>query len=414
MTETTTCCIAGGGPAGLTLGYLLAKQGVPVIVLEKHADFLRDFRGDTIHPSTFELMSELGLLDEILESVDFRASQLFVNFEGQRLAGPTFEHLPTQCPFIGFVPQWDFLNLIARHAVELPTFELRTGTRAVDLMRSGERVIGVHCEHDDQHYEIRADLVVAADGRDSTLRQSSGQIPVETGVPIDVLWFRLDCPEEEDTDTLAWIRDGQMLVTLPRTTHYQVAMVIQKGRFREIQQKGVGRFQETIGNICPGLRQVAQHLKSWDHVKVLTVQINRLEKWYQPGLLLIGDAAHAMSPVGGVGINLAIQDAVAAANRLVLPLRNGNLEPRHLRSVQQRRERATRRTQWLQARVHRLLFGGKQAADRPIQIPWLVRWTLWLAAPFLRPLAGRIIGLGMQPESYIPAAVTPSQPSSEI
>ncbi|WP_419580303.1 FAD-dependent oxidoreductase [Stieleria magnilauensis] len=396
--ETTTCCIVGGGPAGIFLGFLLARAGVPVVVLEKHADFLRDFRGDTIHPSTLELMNELGLLDQVLEITDFRAEQLYVNFEGRSIAGPTFAHLPTKCKFIGFVPQWDFLTLLSEQGRKFDTFDLRMNTHASDVIREHGKVVGVRCESPDGEYTIRADLVVAADGRSSTLRAATNQQVIEDGVPIDALWFRLDRPAEDDGHTLAWFRDGHMLVTIPRRTHYQVAMIIRKGGFDAIKQRGLNHFRETIGVVCPSLKQVAEGLGDWKDVKLLTVQVNHLPKWYEDGLLFIGDAAHAMSPMGGVGINVAIQDAVAAANLLTEPLRSGSLATKHLQAVQTRREPAARKTQHWQVRMHAMLFGGNTSPDQAILVPWYAKIGAWLFAPILRRLAGKYIGMGFQPE----------------
>lgn len=396
--ETTTCCIVGGGPAGVILGYLLARAGVGVIVLEKHADFLRDFRGDTIHPSTLQLLDELDLLEDVLQIVDFRAEKLTVNIEGKTFIGPVFTHLKTQCPFIGFVPQWDFLNLLTCRAKRFPAFDLRMSTKAIDVLREEDRVVGVRCETDEGRYDIRADLVVAADGRSSTVRDVAGHGVREQGIPIDVLWFRLDRPADVDDQTLAWLKGGRMLVTIPRRDHYQVAMVICKGAFDQIKSEGFGQFREAIGLACPLLKTAARQLDDWQQIKLLTVQINAVDKWYESGLLIIGDAAHAMSPVGGVGINLAIQDAVAAANLLTDPLRNGSVGEAELSQVQQRREPAARKTQRLQSIIHSNLFGRGSAPGRPFSVPWYVRLLILPLAPLLRRLAGRWIGLGFQPE----------------
>lgn len=394
----TTCCIVGGGPAGVFLGYLLARSGVRVVVLEKHADFLRDFRGDTIHPSTMQLLKELGLLDKFLPLVDFRVDRLKLNLNGREFIGPTLSHLKAECPFIGFVPQWDFLNLLAEEGKKFPEFDLRMNTKATDVLREGNRVVGVRCETETGSYDIHSDLVVAADGRSSTIRSATGHKVEERGIPIDVLWFRLDRPAEDTGHTLGWLRDGYMLVTIPRRDHYQTAMVIKKGGFEHIRSEGLEKFRETIRRVCPPLGEVAMGLKDWDQVKLLTVQINRLERWHEPGLLFIGDAAHAMSPVGGVGINLAIQDAVAAANILVKPLQDGSLSESHLALVQKRREPAARKTQRLQEIIHKNLFGRAQGPGRPFSPPWYVRLFVVPFAPVLRRLAGQWVGIGFQPE----------------
>ncbi|QDS99506.1 FAD-dependent oxidoreductase [Adhaeretor mobilis] len=396
--NTTTCCIAGGGPAGIFLGYLLARSGVNVVVLEKHGDFLRDFRGDTIHPSTLELLDELELLDDFLPLADFRAEALRVNLEGDEFMGPTLSHLKTKCKFIAFTPQWDFLNLLSERAKDFPGFDLRMNTKAIDVVRENGRVVGVKCMAGDQEYEIRADLVVAADGRSSTLRTATNHQVVEQGIPIDVLWFRLDRPAGDDGHTLGWLNDGRMLVTIPRRDHYQVARIIRKGAIDEIRSKGIRHFASMVGRICPPLEKASHGLADWDDVKLLTVQINRLTQWHEPGLLFIGDAAHAMSPVGGVGINLAIQDAVATANRLVAPLKLGALTESDLAAVQKRREPAARRTQRLQSIVHSQLFGGKRSPGQPISLSWSLRILVWLFAPILRRVAGKMIGIGFQPE----------------
>jgi len=396
--DSTTCCIVGGGPAGIFLGYLLARAGVRTTVLEKHADFLRDFRGDTIHPSTMQLLLELGLHEKFQPLIDFRAETLHVNIEGEDFLGPTFKHLDTTYPFIGFVPQWDFLNLMSSEGKRFSEFDLRMETKATDLIREQGRVVGVRWETAEAQGEIRADLVVAADGRDSTIRAAADHVIHQKGIPIDVLWFRLERPERDEAKTLAWLRDGHMLVTIPRRDHYQTAMVIKKGTFGAIQQVGLEAFRNTVGQVCPPLAKVAQGVHDWSQVKLLTVQMNQLKKWHDPGLLLIGDAAHAMSPVGGVGINLAIQDAVAAANVLAGPLRENTLTEDHLASIQRRREPAARKTQRLQAIVHSMLFGKGAAPGRPFSPPWYFRLAVRLLSPRLRPLAGRWVGLGFQPE----------------
>ena len=398
LADATKCCIVGGGPAGIFLGYLLARAGVRVTLLEKHTDFLRDFRGDTIHPSTMQLLAELGLLEDFLPLIDFRTDTLHVNIEGKDFLGPTFKQLNTTCPFIGFVPQWDFLNLMSSRGKCFPEFDLRMGTKATDVIREGERIVGVRWKSSEEDGEIRADLVVAADGRDSTIRAAVKHVVQQEGIPIDVLWFRLDRPERDDGYTLAWLKNGHMLVTIPRRDHYQTAMVIKKDAFGAIRQDGLGAFRNTIGEVCPLLADVAQGIREWSQVKLLTVQISHLKKWHEPGLLFIGDAAHAMSPVGGVGINLAIQDAVAAANVLAAPLSEGSLTEAHFTGIQRRRERAARRTQRLQSIMHSMLFGKGAAPGRPFSPPWYVRIAVRLLAPILRRLAGRWVGMGFQPE----------------
>jgi 2-polyprenyl-6-methoxyphenol hydroxylase-like FAD-dependent oxidoreductase len=381
------------------MGYLLARAGVSVTVLEKHGDFLRDFRGDTVHPSTMAVLDQLGLLDAFLPLVDFRTEQPVIRVDGRVVKGPTVKHLDTVCPFVGFTPQWDFLNLLAREGKRFPTFDLRMEVEATGLVRTGGRVVGVTCRKDGTDFEIHADLVVAADGRSSTLRDAAGLRVVEYGIPIDVLWFRLDRPANDDGQTLGWVQNGRAVVTIPRRDHYQAAMIIQKGAFPHIQAAGLPAFRETIARVAPLLADVSRGLKDWEQVKLLAVQLNRLSTWHEPGLLFIGDAAHAMSPVGGVGINLAIQDAVAAANILAEPLRLGHASEEELARVQLRREPAARKTQWLQQIVHANLFSRGSSPDQPVSPPWYVRWLVVLVAPLIRRLAGRWIGMGFQPES---------------
>ena len=396
--ETTQCCVVGGGPAGIILAYLLARSGIRVILLEKHADFLRDFRGDTIHPSTMQLLDELGLIDEFLPLVDFRADQLHVNVNGRDFLGPTLKHLKTKYPFLGLVPQWEFLNLISSAGRRFPEFDLRMSTKATGVVRADGRVVGVRYEGPGGPGEILADLVVAADGRNSTLRLSTHHVVEEQGIPIDVLWFRLDRPQTHVDQTLGWLRDGHMLVTIPRRDHYQTAMIIQKGAFDAIQQEGIETFRRTVSDVCPQLAGVVSGLRDWSQVKLLTVQLNRLPKWHEPGLLFIGDAAHAMSPIGGVGINLAIQDAVASANILTAPLQSRSLSEERLAAVQRRREPAARKTQRFQAAAHALLFGRGVAPGRPFSPPWYLRFAIRPLLPILRPMIGRWVGIGFQPE----------------
>ncbi len=394
----TKCCVVGGGPAGIFLGYLLARSGVDVVVLEKHADFLRDFRGDTIHPSTLELLYELDLLDEFLPLVDFRAEELEVNFQGKNYKGPTFSHLKTHCKFICFVPQWDFLNFLSSKAKQFDEFELVLNARATDVIRDGDTVVGVKYLKDEVEHTVMADLLVAADGRSSTIRNHSNIDVISCGVPVDALWFRLDRPQIEKPHTLGWLKDGHMLITIPRKSHYQVANLIKKGSLDYLRSKGISEFRKTVGNVCPPLTHAASRLSDWQEVKLLSIQINRMTKWYQRGLLFIGDAAHAMSPIGGVGINLAIQDAVAAANVLAEPLAAGTVNQSHLEKIQLRRQPAATRIQRIQARAHAVLFGGDSNPETPILVPRYLRLLLWVFAPVLRRIAGYLIGIGFQQE----------------
>ncbi|HEY4592570.1 MAG TPA: FAD-dependent oxidoreductase, partial [Thermoanaerobaculia bacterium] len=319
----TTCCIAGGGPAGMMLGFLLARAGVEVTVLEKHADFFRDFRGDTVHPSTLELMGELGLLDDFLKLPHQEIRRLKIAIDDQEYDGPDFSHLPTRCKFIALMPQWDFLNFLAEQGKRYPAFHLLMKAEVTDLIEEGGRVVGAQAKTDQGDLEIRADLVVGADGRHSTVRERAGMQVDDFGVPIDVLWFRLSKSAGEPSQALGRVRNGKILVTIDRGDYFQCGLIIPKGAFEEIQRQGLEAFRAGIVSAAPFLADAVHELDSWDKVKLLTVQINRLRRWYRPGLLCIGDAAHAMSPAGGVGINLAVQDAVATANLLADKLRRG-------------------------------------------------------------------------------------------
>src|SRR5215475_2750455 len=394
----TTCCIVGGGPAGMMLGMLLARAGVEVIALEKHGDFFRDFRGDTIHPSTLELMHELGMLDEFLRLSHQELRRVKVKFEDEDIVGPDFSHLPTRCKFIAMMPQWDFLNFLTEHAKRYPTFQLLMNTEATGLIEEGGRVTGVRAKTEQGELNVYADLVVGADGRSSVLRERAGMEVEDFGVPIDVLWFRVAKTAPETEPALGRIRNGKILVTIDRGDYYQCGSIIRKGAFEEIKRRGLERFREEIVSVAPFLRGAIGAIDDWDKVKLLTVQVNRLRQWYRPGLLFIGDAAHAMSPAGGVGINLAIQDAVATANLLAEKLRRGNCETADLRRVQRRRELPARMTQNIQVFIHRQMFGSRSDPERALSIPWPARALLWLLTPLLRRLAARVIGIGFRAE----------------
>src|ERR1700730_16029372 len=312
----TKCVIAGGGPAGVMLGFLLARAGVDVVVLEKHSDFNRDFRGDTIHPSTLELMHELGLLAEFLKlpHQELRELRAVINGEPNPIAD--FSHLPTHCKFIAFMPQWDFLNFISNHAKQLPNFQLLMETEVVDLVFEQNKVVGVRGKTSGNGIEVRADLVVGADGRHSTIRGRAGLEVIESGVPIDVLWMRISKQPDDPEQSLGFFSGGKLLVLLDRGEYWQCGYVIPKGSFEPIKARGLASFHDELVNMTPFLRNRIGELDDWLKIKLLTVQINHVRHWYREGLLCIGDAAHAMSPAGGVGINLAIQDAVATANLL--------------------------------------------------------------------------------------------------
>ncbi len=397
---TTRCCVVGGGPAGIMLGFLLARAGVDVVVLEKHGDFFRDFRGDTIHPSTLQLMDELGLLDEFLARPHHEARQIDAWVGDEKITVADFTHLPTRCKFIAFMPQWDFLNFLAQHARSLPCFRLLMNAEATDLIIEDGQVAGVRARASNGRIDIRAGLTIGADGRHSTTRSKAGLEAMTLGAPMDVLWMKLSRRPSDPTKTLGRFAQGRIMVLIDRGDYWQCGFVIPKGGFADIQRRGLTALREEIGRVVPFLADRANELTDWNDVKLLTVAVDRLAKWHCPGLLCIGDAAHAMSPIGGVGINLAIQDAVAAANILSAPLRQGSPTPGQLQAVQKRRELPARLTQtvqiFLQNRIiSRVLAGGAMPAP-PLPLKLLRDF------PFLRRFPGRLIGLGFRPEHIKP------------
>ena len=388
-----SCCVVGGGPAGMMLGYLLARAGVDVMVLEKHADFFRDFRGDTIHPSTLDLMSELGVLDEFLRLPHTRASQLGVVIGEKTFNLLDFRHLPTRCKFMAIMPQWDFLNFIATKAKRYPMFRLKMNAEVTDVLERGNKVVGVQAATEQGEVEVLADLIVACDGRHSTVRRQAGMSVREFGVTIDVLWFRLPKGADVQQPSLGYIRDGRILLTIDRGDYWQCGSIIPKGEFEEIKAQGLEAFRNRIARTAPFLGSEVDELTDWEQVKLLSVRMDRLERWYRPGLLCIGDAAHAMSPAGGVGVNYAIQDAVAAANLLATKLRQGDVGLANLRRVQRRREWPVRLMQAMQA-AQMATYGR---AYRPGADPQRILELFSTFAPFKR-LFGRIVGLGFRRE----------------
>jgi 2-polyprenyl-6-methoxyphenol hydroxylase-like FAD-dependent oxidoreductase len=394
----TQCCIVGGGPAGLMLGYLLARAGVQVVVLEKHDDFLRDFRGDTIHPSTLTVLDDLGLLEEFLQLPHQEITELTGEVFGQLVTIADFRHVPAARQFLVLVPQWDFLAFIARKAKAYPNFSLRMGTKATEVIEEDGKVVGVRVLEKDRSSEIRADLVVGADGRHTTVRESAGLSAIDTGAPIDVLWFRL--PRDaarHPSRTGGVIQPGAMLVTLNRESYWQCAFVIPKGSLEHLQAEGIPAFRARVAHTAPFLSDVVDTLQDWGDIKLLSVQVNHMPRWFRDGLLCIGDAAHAMSPVGGVGINLAIQDAVAAANLLAQPLREGTLKREDLQAVQQRREWPARVTQRAQVAIQNSVLSPLLArSDAPAHPPMAVR--LLQRLPLLRRIPARLVGIGVRPE----------------
>ena len=403
---STQCVVVGGGPAGMMLGYLLARAGVEVIVLEKHGDFLRDFRGDTVHPSTLQIMHELGLLDRFLTLPHQRISELRVQVGNATVPVADFSHLPTQCRFIAMMPQWDFLNFLAREAERYPSFRLRMRTEASSLIEEDGRVLGVKAIGPDGPIEIHAALVVGANGRQSVLTDQSGLDRASFGAPMDVLWFRLPRKPEDTAGTGGVFDRNRIFIVIERGEHYQMGFVIPKGSLEKIRAAGLDSFREEIAMLAPFARDRVAQIGTWDDVKLLTVRIDRLHRWYKPGLLFIGDAAHAMSPVGGVGINLAIQDAVATANTVAGPIRRGALDVRDLEKVQRRRAFPTAVTQRIQIFMQELVIrptlarNGEGTVPPESTRPRRLSPVFWLLqrVPILRRVPAYLIGVGARPE----------------
>jgi 2-polyprenyl-6-methoxyphenol hydroxylase-like FAD-dependent oxidoreductase len=393
---TTQCAIAGGGPAGMMLGFLLARAGIDVVVLEKHADFLRDFRGDTIHPSTLEIMYELGILDDFLKRPHQEVRTLVGQIGDERVALADFSHLPTHCRFIALMPQWDFLDFLAERARAYPSFHLKMRARVTDLVLEDGRVLGLHAETPEGPLEIRADLVVGADGRHSDVRMRAGLKVEDFGAPMDVIWFRLSKHAADGQQLLGRIQAGVVFVTLDRGDYWQCAYVIPKGGFEQLRSRGLAAFRAAIAGLNPEFADRLQEIASWDDLKLLTITVDRLKRWSRPGLLCIGDAAHAMSPVGGVGINLAIQDAVAATNLLWQPLSQGRVPAAQLASVQARREWPTKMMQAVQLFIQKRVISNVLGLTERPKPPFAV--TLFNRFPLLRRFPARLIGLGFRPE----------------
>jgi 2-polyprenyl-6-methoxyphenol hydroxylase-like FAD-dependent oxidoreductase len=393
--ETTTCCIAGGGPAGVMLGYLLARAGVHVIVLEKHKDFFRDFRGDTIHPSTLELMYELGLLEEFLKLPHQELQRIGGQFGDFAFTGADFSHLPTHCKFIALMPQWDFLNFLTSQGKRFRTFELRMEHEAIGVLEKDGGVKGIRVKTPEGLMEMEADLVVACDGRHSTVRDAAKFEVMDLGVPVDVLWFHISRKADDSYQALGRIDYGEMLVLINREEYFQAGLIVRKAAFDSVKAAGLPAFWESLLRIAPFLGERVEEVKGWEQVKLLSIQINRLRQWYKPGLLCIGDAAHAMSPAGGVGINYAIQDAVATANLLAEALREHKVTDALLAQVQERREFPVRIVQSLQAKAHNasLNFLGRPLKAKA---PWQMRAVFRI--PGLERIMARGIGLGVRPE----------------
>ena len=392
----TQCCIAGGGPAGVMLGFLLARAGVDVVVLEKHADFFRDFRGDTIHPSTLELMHELGLLDEFLQLPHQKLDRLTAQIGDERVGMVDLTHLATRCKYVALMPQWDFLNFLAAHGKGYQTFHLHMRAEATDLIDEGGRIVGLRAQTPDGEIAIRADLVVGCDGRHSTVREKAGFKSDDYGAPMDVLWFRLPKKTTDETETFGHIEAGVMMIMLDRGNYWQCAYVIPKGGIDRVKAEGLDAFRKRVVRMSPFLADRVAGLKSWDDIKLLTVAVDRLRQWWRPGLICIGDAAHAMSPIGGVGVNLAVQDAVAAANRLAAPLKAGKASSEDLRAIQDRRALPVRLTQWIQLIMQNRIIGRALSGTQRPKPPLLFK--LFDMFPVLRRIPARLLGVGVRPE----------------
>jgi 2-polyprenyl-6-methoxyphenol hydroxylase-like FAD-dependent oxidoreductase len=381
----------------MMLGFLLARAGIDVVILEKHPDFLRDFRGDTIHPSTLEIMHEVGLLEEFLRRPHQELPRIGLQIGGHRLTVADFSHLPTRCKFIAFMPQWDFLNFLAEAGSRYPSFHLRMEAEVTGLLWKNGSVAGIQASTPAGPLEVAADLVVGADGRSSTVRALAALKVIDRGAPMDALWMRISRRPDDPGQSLGRIGAGRILVLIDRGDYWQVAYVIPKGGYEAIRSRGLSTLQSAISVEAPFLADRVRELGNWEDVKLLTVRVDRLEQWFREGLLCIGDAAHAMSPIGGVGINLAVQDAVAAANLLTAPLAQGTPSMADLQAVQRRRELPTRLTQggqlFMQERVIRPVLSSTRA---PASLPWSLR--LLGRSPLLQRIPARLVGVGVRPE----------------
>jgi 2-polyprenyl-6-methoxyphenol hydroxylase-like FAD-dependent oxidoreductase len=402
----TSCCIVGGGPAGVMLGYLLVRQGVRVTVLEKHKDFFRDFRGDTVHPSTLQLFYELDLLDDFLKLPHQELQSVGGVFGDFPFTAATMRHVPAHCRFIALMPQWDFLGFLASQAKRFPLFDLRMEHEATGLTTDTDgRITGVTVRTPGGTTHLEAGLVIACDGRHSTVRQAARMEVVEFGVPIDVLWFHISRRPNDPDQVFGNINYGRVLILINRGDYFQAGLIVRKGSFEELKSGGLDAFREIVRKIAPYLGDRVRELKDWDQIKLLTVQINRLKQWYRPGLLCIGDAAHAMSPAGGVGINLAIQDAVATANLIGVPLREERLDETDLARVQRRREFPTKFTQGMQIVAHKGLAGIFKNTG-PAHAPWQLKVVTRI--PGFQRLLGFVVGIGVRPEHIADARTRPA------
>jgi len=397
LANTPRCIVVGGGPAGMMLGLLLARAGVPVAVLEKHGDFLRDFRGDTVHPSTLAILDEIGLRERFNKLPQRRVDHLAGLVAGREQQIVDFRGLKPY-DYLALVPQWDFLDMLADAGRKLPAFDLRMRHAATGLIEENGRTVGVRVKSPEGEYELRADLVVACDGRHSTLRESAGLKAREYGAPMDVLWFRMPRHESDPQDTFGIVDRGHMMVMLNRDDYWQIAYLVPKGSDAALRARSIDALRETMAQLAPFLADRKDAIEAWDKISTLSVQVDRLQRWHKPGLLLIGDAAHAMSPIGGVGINLAIQDAVAAANALAQPLlAGGPIDEPLLASIQRRREFPVKVVQKVQITMQkRLISRVLEQSGKPPRVPALMRFLLGFRT--IRHIPARLFGYGLRQE----------------
>ena len=389
--QHTTCCIVGGGPAGMILGLLLARQNIPVTVLEAHNDFDRDFRGDTVHPSIMELLDDIGLADTVLSLRHTKARTLTLHLSDEVALTIDFRHLRTRFPYITMLPQSDFLELLSFESQQYPAFNIIMGARAEDLIEEGGVIRGIRYRHNNESHKLRALLTVGADGRFSRLRRLAKATFIATAPPMDVLWFRIPRQPRDPDTAMGRFADGNGAIMLNRFDHWQIGYVIVKGSYQQLREKGIYAFQESVAHLLPQFTDRLHSINEWKSVSLLSVEAGYVQRWYKPGLLLIGDAAHTMSPVGGVGINYAIQDAVVAANVLTEPLKRNRVSQYHLAAVQRRREIPTRIIQTFQVFVQKRIIKQVLQAQRPIQPPFFIKFAM------VQEFIARLIAFGVWP-----------------